>query len=561
MRNPILIMRLVEDFSQNINYSVRDMSKDVRTSLKPCAHTPIYFKKLYPHDKFDLDIASLLQSNPMVTPLMGEFVLRFNVIFQPDSNLYGWYDNDSRRTTDELMSARRHYINALHLPQVTLVPGIYNNPVRHGSLMDFLGVPPMSFLPRRYTNDYDKFFAISADRLLTYLDTVRNYYINRQSDLIYYIYWDSNTRSYDYVSKESLDEFFIRLRQEKDGVEIFDFIESLANEDVLFTSLRDWFSRIYRGGLFFAQYEPDMLRNILYDYGSTDVKVTVNNGTFTIDSLRFQNKLQRLVDRYDISGGRFSSWLRTVWGSRGSRRLDIPQFVGTTSFIIDPNTVTSVADTSGTPDDTTLGQLGGNVNQANYKGKDTRKNTSHYISVDEPGTLMVTVTLVPKVDYNEGIDRDLRDVLFADDYKPEMAQLGFQPVPRSDYSLLPQIADGIVSTATAGDPNTMVGKQIAWMHLMSDVNRVHGEFGRDGYYDTWVLSRNFTRITNYTEVDGYRYPSATTVDLKDIYYANPWDWYYPFAIDDGSLDNFFLQVGFNIRAVRPIGKRYMPTLE
>ena len=178
-------------------------------------------------------------------------------------------------------------------------------------------------------------------------------------------------------------DFFLWLRQQTDGVDIFD-VTTDTSSTAYFPEMVSYFNTLHSGGLFCAQYEPDMLRNILLDVDTTKVNVDITNNSFSIDTLRFQNKLQRLVDRYDISGGRFSSWLKTVWGSSANRRLDIPQFIGTTSFIIDPNTVTSVADTTGNPEDSNLGQLGGNINQANYKGKNN--NTHHYVSVDEPST-------------------------------------------------------------------------------------------------------------------------------------------------------------------------------
>ena len=69
-------LRIPFDYKKNVNFSVRNMSVDKRMSIKPGTLVPIYFKKLYPGDKFDIDVSTLLQSNPLITPLMGEFVLR-----------------------------------------------------------------------------------------------------------------------------------------------------------------------------------------------------------------------------------------------------------------------------------------------------------------------------------------------------------------------------------------------------------------------------------------------------------------------------------------------------
>lgn len=562
-------LRIPFDYKKNVNYSVRNMSVDKRMSIKPGTLIPIYFKKLYPGDKFDIDVSTLLQSNPLITPLMGEFVLRISTFVEPDSNLYGWYDNNSKLTTNELLNRKRHYISGDDLPHYSKgnTTASYAQTSLRGSLYDFIGIPPLSGFPNFDSSTYDSKYKLCADRVLAYMDVIRNYYFASQTiNIPYIVETPGSPYALHYLSKYEIDRFFIWLRQQTDGIDIFD-LSTATSATNYFPEVLSYLQFIRKGGLFCAQYEPDMLRNILLDVDTTKVNVDITNNSFSIDTLRFQNKLQRLVDRYDISGGRFSSWLKTVWGSSANRRLDIPQFIGTTSFIIDPNTVTSIADTTGNPDDSNLGQLGGNINQANYKGKNN--NTHHYVSVDEPGTLVIVASLTPKVDYSQGLERELRETLFSDDYKPEFSQLGFQDVPWSDYSMFPNLDENgqlvAITSGTSGtgtrlyEPNSVVGKQVAWMHLMSDVNRVHGEFAENGFYSTWVLRRTFTKITAYND-SAYPRP-LTTSQTNNFYYVNPFDWYYMFAITDGSLDNFFLQVGLNIRAVRPIGKRFMPTLE
>lgn len=563
-------LRLPFDYKQDIKYSVRDLSKDVRATIKPCVNYPIYFKKLYPHDKFDIDLATLLQSNPLITPLMGEYVLRASVYWEPDSNLYGWLDNNSKLSTDDLLTRKRHYIPSEMLPTYVGTDSTsINNPCFRGSLADFVGVPPVGTF---FSYDGGVLNSgqpeICADRWLTYLDIMRTYYAASQENTIPYIYnapADPETLNIQHVVRDRIDEYFIWLRQQKDGVAVNAFQD--------YGDLNLFYQHFTRGGLFCAQYEPDMLRNILYNVDTSKISVSVADNQFTIDTLRFQNKLQRLVDRYDLSGGRFSSWLKTVWGSRSTKRMDIPQFLGTTSVIIDPNTVTATSNTftevpDGNDTGSVVGEMSGQINQANYKGRNRNKNFHHYVSVDEPGTLCIIVSLVPKVDYCQGLERELTETSFSDDYKPQFAQLGYQDVPYSDYSLFPAASDGLPQTAaeyTGATARTVVGKQIAWMHLMSDVNRLHGEFATGGEYESYVLRRSFAKIPD----DGWQTVGAVQPRLfaKDVtqvlptYYADPRDWNYPFAYTSPTYDNFFLQVGIRIRAVRPIGKRFMPNLE
>ena len=319
---------------------------------------------------------------------------------------------------------------------------------------------------------------------------------------------------------------------------------------------------ICKGGLFCVPYLPDMMRNLLLQIESSKINVQVTDGQFSIDTLRFRNKLQRLVDRYDISGGRFSNWLRTVWGTSGGKRLDIPQLIGSTSLIIDPSNITSTAntytDTASGASGSEIGQLAGNINQSNFKAKDRDKNFKFYFSSNEPGTLVCCVALIPKVDYSQGFDKGITDVLFADDYKPQFAQLGYQDVPFSDYTTISKInvADNVFPEPKLDD---VVGKQIAWMSLMSNVNRVHGEFSSGGYYETWVLKRRYSSVNEYFD-DARIKPRNVTIAYPS-YYVDPREYTYMFANTDFTDDNFMFQIAFDIRAIRPIGKRFMPTLE
>lgn len=573
-------LRVPMDYEQKINRSVRDLSTVRSTSIKTGVLYPIYFKKLYPHDSFDLDLSTLLQSNPLAGPLKGSYTLRLSVFFEPDSNLYGWLDNNTRLDTQSLLTRQRHYFDSDMLPTVFL-SGEYENLVWRGSFMNYYGLGTGSVL-YDLNGDGDPQVTkrrLSADRLLAYLDICRSYYLNRQTDSIPYIYNDAQdiTRlNIGTVSAADLDDFFIELRRQNDGIKIAPFMDSTVAQ----AGLRGYLTSLDNGGLFCAQYEPDMLRNILFNVDTSKVNVVTSqneqgNWQFSIDTLRFQNKMQRLVDRYDLSGGRFSNWLRTVWGSHPSKRMDIPQFIGTTSVIIDPNTVTSISNTyQGTLDNPSeigseIGQLAGNVNQSNYKKKDRNKNFHHHIHVQEPGTLVVIASLVPKVAYCNGIEREVTEQLFADDYKPTLSNLGYQPVPYSDYSLVPAISANRVQ-AGGLNADDEVGKQIAWMHLLSDVDRVYGEFDTGGTVESWVLTRRFFDVFKWNSDDtdypqeALQRPRLWPVETRQrlpSYYVDPRDWNYMFAITDGRTDNYYLDVGIDIRAVRPIGKPFMPNLE
>lgn len=551
-------MRLPLDYKNDVPRSVRNLSHEKRTTFNAGVVIPIMFEKIYPNDKFEINFATLLQSNPLVAPLMGQYVLQTNFFFEPDSNLYGWLDNNDKLISSEILSKERHTLGPDFLPVASSDsfsdsnPGIKYPCVYRGSLLDYLGVSPCSVFPSGWFDTND----ICADRLLAYLDIIRTYYMPSQTISVPFI---NNLRISSsnqlFVKREDLDGFFKYLRMSDDGVNLTDNFADIIRE---FPTVSYLLSSIHYGGLFCSPYLPDMMRNLLLNLSSSKIKVDVENNAFSIDTLRFKNKLQRLVDRYDISGGRFSNWLRTLWGTNGGKRLDIPQLIGSTSLVIDPSNITSTANTYNNDIGSDIGQLAGNVNQSNFKSKDRNKNFDFYFSSNEPGTLVCCVTLIPKVDYSQGLDKSLRDILFADDYNPEFAQLGYQDVPMSNYSTIPNVADGNYPSADFL-LDDVVGKQIAWMPLMSNVSRVHGEFSDGGYYESWVLRRRFTIIDDF--YDDFRTIPKNAHATLPSYYVDPRDYTYMFANTDYGDDNFFFQIAFDIRAVRPIGKRFMPTLE
>lgn len=508
-------------------------------------------------------------------------------------------------------------------------PGV----VGRGGLLDFIGIAPgYQGVPSEDT--YDAFNnSFCADYILAYLDIMRCGFMNTQTR-----YRDSSTgvltntsfipivgnRSsidylssgpqslsgassniFDYLTADDLDGFFRWLRNADDGVN-FGFDSTVLYQGNQSLSLRDnpyargtdsywiWFfskivtySMLSSGGLCAAQYRPDVYRNLLsVDVGKTKSYVTTSNGQFSIDTLRFQNKLQRVIDRYDISGGRISSWLRTLWGVETRRNFSTPELLGVVSHVMDARTITAVSQTGeiGGASSTDVGTMRGNFDDAK------RHKTLSFVA-SEPGTVVVIAQLVPIVSYSQNIDPALRRLNFADDYNPEFAQLGYQDVPISDYTALPtsSAAEYDLGSYTMDIENLssdwkesvdvldeVVGRNIAFVHLMTSTNRTHGEFSNLGSRDYWVNQRRYTRY--FTKPFDYQSVRLDTDDSIYLYdgrktgytfgartmispYVDPLDFQYPFASQTLFDPHWYLDVWIDAKVTRKIGKRFMPNLE
>lgn len=576
-------LRIPQNYENKVNRSMHDLSTIKRTTMHPGFIYPMYRRHLMAGDKIRLNISSLLQSNPLQGPLMGSYVLRAVTVFDADANRYGWLDNNSRIPTSVLLSRTKH----IDEPQLSELPTTYSEysqleedikgqkVVGRGSLWDFMGICPgygkLSDFHLIDGNPFGK--KLNIDFFLTYLNAFRCFFANNQE--IFFPYSKGfNSTSNDPTQiferlnpLSTLDDLFRQLRMVDNGIDFTDLAASFPNG---VPSSVSWFGTYLascirpHGGFLPCTYEPDIFRNLLSNsVGNVSSRVSTTDNNFTIDTLRFQNKLQRYIDRLDVSGGRFSDWLRTVWGVKTRRNLDMPDLIGVHSEFIDPSNITSVANTENLSADkgSAIGQLAGNFDNYNKKSRDISFTAS------EPGNVMVLVTLIPLVDYCQNIQYDLLNTSFADDYNPEFAQLGFQKVPEAKYSALAKYSANLLADGwTGGDEvnplANVVGKQVAWLDEMTDTNRLHGEFATGGNFEYWCLQRRYlySYLSTTKDAQGKDVPYRSDV-FNLTQYINPLYFQYPFVGQGLTDPNFFLQMRFDISAIRPIGKRFMPNLE
>lgn len=572
--------RLPLDYKEKVGRAVHDFSLQKRTTMHPMLLYPLYGRQMKRGEKFIFSTPQiLLQSLPTVSPLMGTWRLRIEWYFNSYANHYGWIDNNSRLSNEEVLNRRHHTVFPSNAIDTAFLDNIELRPSElrqygsgAGSLADFAGVP-VGYAPSE-TADYGSVF--NLDFWLTYLNIVRCYHTNQQFPSVPYTAYgaapsgDGTLKDYESMSQDTMDDVFRWLRFCDNGVKI-DLANEVYNdpaqtEDVPYkyqSSLRE-FTRWLRltfvenGGLFCSQYMPDLYRNLLpSDANLLQSDVTVNDdGSFSISTFRFANRLQQIYDRINPFGGKDSTISRTRWGVKSNLDYDIPELICVQTEIIDTTNITATAAGSGTFNNESVvsvpGDLSGKVDQRKFNNK------KQSFTATTPGMLMAIVSLVPYVDYCQGIDRSLLLNNFEDEFSPQMAQRGFDDVPLSDYVSIPimdQDNGSNESITRLPDFSQVVGKQVAWLSDMTAVNRVHGEFVRGREYETFVLTRNYLR-TYYNE-DTDISESAPYVSP----YGFPTDWQYPFvgqSIDD---PNWFLQVAFDIKSISPVGYRFMPTLE
>lgn len=534
-----------------------------------------------PTDDFKIKTHARIESLPMIAPVMGRWKASFDYYFEPFSNLYGFMDNNKRLDTQAIINMRRHIIRLGSYQQIQGIgtdqgnnPDIfyrqYSSSAR-GSLNEYMGVP-INYVGKVVPVSGTTSFELEptehpAERWLTYVDIVRNYYVNNQDIDTYYTSYTDGVYDPNGLSSElnlvsypldKLDNLFAYLRYQSNPI---DFNVMPADEENPALEEFNGFLQVARkpsSGLFVRTYRMDLLRGIMNsNVGNYRSVVSTTGDRFTIETLRFASKLQTLIDRIDITGGRFADWIRTRWSGNVSKEIDRPIYLGSHSAWIDTTDV--VATASGSSGDetqsnqaptSTLGQ------QAGFAIGNVDAQRPIHLKANEYGILMCCFSLTPDVVYSQGFELDMLKTKFADIYDPAFKQLGYQDVSRYELSAQPILVphldqDGEVTHygVLGLTPTQSVGKRIAWSEYMASLPRAYGHFAFGQDLDYWVNNRNYVGITQ----GGDSYFTSST-------YVNPIQWNKIFADQSLTAENFRMKVMFEIEAWRPIGKRIMPHL-
>lgn len=577
--------------SPKILHSNRDLSLYKVASLSVGPLYPILAIDVLPDDWMRINTTATIESFPMIAPVMGRWKVSFDYFLEPWSNLYGFIDNNRKMSTEAVIEANRWCFEAG--TDATFTNPVYKadliervSSLEHTSLLDYLGISPGFMGNSRITGTNFVFSKVRfpAEKLMTYWDIVRNYYVNNQEGVAYYIGRPSNPDAtiYQTVGLSTLDDLFNEWRYQSNTV-TSDLTLEPRNADVndpigaaVLQPFLTQYQRVADGlngrkaGLALRTYRMDLLRGIMNtDVGEYKSIVSVTRQSdggdgFDIDTLRFANKLQKFIDRIDLSRGRFSDFMRTRWNVDAGLNIDRPIYLGSHStWLSTIDIVATAAGQSGDADsnnpDSQLGQQSGYIAGSLGHGKQrpiTFKSRNY-------ATLMCILSIVPEVVYSQGIEIENLKTRFIDIYDPAFAQLGYQDVSRFEMSVFPDLTtEGALSSdnvvAEPADIDESVGKRVAWSEYLASLNRAHGDFAYGGSLDFWVLGRQYT-TPDVENPGGLPVYSANGV-FDATTYIKPDLWNGVFADKDLTADNFRVAVRFEIDANRALGKRLMPHL-
>lgn len=298
-------------------------------------------------------------------------------------------------------------------------------------------------------------------------------------------------------------------------------------------------------GLCLKTYNSDLFQNWINTewiegiQGVNEISaVDVSDGKLSMDALNLSQKVYNMLNRIVVSGGTYRDWLETVYtGSNYFERCETPIFEGGTSQEIVFQEVIS----NSASEDEPLGTLAG-------RGVTTNKQRGGHIKikVTEPGYIMCITSITPRIDYSQGNDWDAELKTMDDLHKPALDGIGYQDSINGERAWW---ADYWNEKTEINQ--TSVGKTVAWINYMTNVNRTFGNFATGMSEEFMVLNRQYSPKTN----------SNGNLDIEDLTtYIDPVKYNYIFA--DTNLDamNFWTQIKFDIKARRLISAKQIPNL-
>lgn len=539
------------------NRSNFNLSRTNRFDCAPGILYPVFVQDVYPSDDIDLDLSAIIKTMPTIGPLFGSFKVQFDAYFVP-TRLYVNVLHNNETDFDPYN---------VHLPVVRVaqmaagsIPNQFTedyacNP---SSIFHFLGVPSQIGAPDSDTGPHVRNF--NGCTYLGYWDIFKNYYANLQEENAYVM--GSNTPA-SLIGSHPFPQAFplANLDLKRKAILAHDATVSsyLVNQagsympykmraggSTSYSSPFDY--HIPKGGLALRTFLPDRftiwLDSDKYEATLSKALVDVTSGAFNMDQLRFANKLNEMLQKTLVAGGRYSDWQYVQYGSSARPLLESPIFIGSRSTEL---TFEDVVQSSSSPQAGSadydpsspygLGSLGGLG-----KGFLSGRKMSYYCN--ELGYIMVIMSIVPRVDYSQGVRDYLVQRTLGDIHVPTMDGIGMQDL------LVDRFFSGALNWNSTKDgvEDVSIGRQPAWIELMTAVNETHGNFATYENLSYMVLNRPF----NIT--------SSGIANTNFSSYVDPLHYMGNFAGVDYASDPFWVQVRFKFFVKRALSKRVMPNL-
>jgi hypothetical protein len=266
------------------------------------------------------------------------------------------------------------------------------------------------------------------------------------------------------------------------------------------------------------------------------------DGSFTIDALSLANKVYKMLNRINMSGGSYNDWINAVYSHDTVKKTENPVYHGSLIKELAFEEVVSTAETETSDTDHALGTLAG---RGRLTGK--HKGGKMVVKCHEPCYVMGIASITPRVDYSQGNKWDTNLKTLDDLHKPDLDQIGFQDLITDEMAWFDTEIDHTDGNKIG---YSSVGKVPAWLNYMTAVNQTRGNFAEGNKEMFMTLNRRY-EATNESGKEG----------IKDITtYVDPSKFNHIFADTNLDSQNFWTQISVNNTARRKMSAKVIPNL-
>lgn len=382
-------------------------------------------------------------------------------------------------------------------------------------------------------------FKVSPFRMLAYQKIYSDFYRNTLYESIDVENFNvDNTSSSSSIASQTASMMYLRYRDWKK--DYFNAVSpQFQGNDFMSSSSK--FSPIVFPQLNSNDFLPDTietsgLQGVMYSSSSSS-----SSHNFTIANLRSAyalDKLYRLMS--SAKDGSYSEQMKVRFGVESPDDEWKSKFIGAIDAPVTIGDVTTTSDTYNESDNSGAipGTLYGN-------GWSQSKGTIDFTS-KEHGIIMGIFSILPECDYqSDQIDAFNTKLKREDFFVPEFADLGKQPTPIYQFKFNKDT-----------DMSKVLGWNLRYSEYKTSLDKVHGVFNSDDKfhnqsYNAWVAPRNQTlaQYSNGATVSFFKaLPSVLNQVMVQQY--------------DGTeqTDQFLVNAGFNVQAIRPMSIYGEPSL-
>lgn len=483
----------------NPSRSLFNLSYEKKFSCDMGQLIPVLCDEVVPGDVWDIGASAIVRFQPLVAPVLHQVDLYYHVFFVPYRILWeDWEDFISGGPDGNLVPTLPRWAPLMALE------------VGKGSLWDYLGFPvlpaapvaatdslPMDFPKRAYINIWNEYYrdeTLQAEYALTdpltmplYKNWPKDYFTSA-------LLWQQRGTAPAIPLSGTTAAVWDTAR----------FIDGTPGTSLAVNANGDpALPNLYMN-------EADARNNVFNMFNSNIVDLGVGD-PINISDLRLSIQVQKWLERNARAGARYTSFLKAHFGvSPNDERLDRPEYIGGMKSPVIFTEVLQTSETGTTPQ----GNLAGH-------GLSVAGERISKYHAQEFGLIMGIMSIVPKPEYQQGINRQWLRVTKEEFYFPEYANLSEQEIKNAELMWVDNESANQTPFGFTGAYDEMRVKQ----------SMICGEF-RDTY-DYWHLGRQFamTPTLNSTFIK--------CVPRKDI-----------FAVP--SEPGCLVQFGNIIKALRPM---------